>query len=350
MTSHSLDIDSLKKWFLKEKRNLPWRQNPTPYAIWISEVMLQQTQVAVVIPYFLRWMERFPTIRSLAQASLDEVIKEWEGLGYYSRARYLREGAHYIVNHFNGELPQEEEKLKKIKGLGPYTIGAILSFAFHQKKATVDGNVLRILARYFQVKEDIAKSATIKQIRLLAESCLPEQESWIVNEGLIELGATLCQRKARCQECPLKQTCLSYRHQMVDQLPVKTKHYKTEHLYRAVAVIRYEDSYLIKRVQKGKIMSDLHEFPFFEVTKEGITQSQLKQKIQNDYQLNTQLKQSLPSISQSFTRYQVRLDPVLFLSTTPHLVEGFEWMPQAALNKLAFSSGHRRIFHLVQVL
>ena len=155
--------------------------------------MLQQTQVAVVIPYFLHWMQRFPTIHHLAKASLDEVVKAWEGLGYYSRVRHLHEAAKYLVEHFNGQLPSEEEDLKKIKGLGPYTIGAILSFAFHQKKAAVDGNVIRVLTRYFGLEEDISKVATVNKLRQLAQELLPDEEPWIVNEALIELGATLCQ-------------------------------------------------------------------------------------------------------------------------------------------------------------
>ena len=134
-----MDFKALKSWFLSQKRDLPWRKIQNPYAIWISEIMLQQTQVAVVIPYFLRWIDRFPNINALATANLDDVIKCWEGLGYYSRARHLHEAAQHIVKHFNGNLPNCEEDLKKIKGLGPYTIGAVLSFAFHQKKLLLMG-------------------------------------------------------------------------------------------------------------------------------------------------------------------------------------------------------------------
>ena len=159
--------------------------------------MLQQTQVSVVIPYFDRWMNRFPTLRHLAKATLDEVIKEWEGLGYYSRARNLHEGARYVLEKHEGILPETREELQKIKGLGPYTIGAIRSFAFHHKAAAVDGNVIRVLARYFKIEDDIAKPKTIQMIRDRAEAILPEIEPWIVAEALIELGATLCTKKLR---------------------------------------------------------------------------------------------------------------------------------------------------------
>ena len=151
------DIHKLKHWFLSQSRDLPWRDRPTPYAVWISEVMLQQTQVSVVIPYFERWMKRFPSIEALAAAPIEEVLKEWEGLGYYSRARYLHEGARYVVEHFDGKLPASAAALRQIKGLGNYTIGAILSFAFHQRMAAVQrqclaraGTLLWSFRRYFQ--------------------------------------------------------------------------------------------------------------------------------------------------------------------------------------------------------
>ncbi|NGX59959.1 MAG: Adenine DNA glycosylase [Chlamydiae bacterium] len=142
-------IETLKHWFKEEKRNFPWRIAPNPYTVWISEVMLQQTRAAVVIPYFERWMKRFPSIQSLADATVDEVIKMWEGLGYYSRARALHEGARYVVAHYHGKLPSSLQLLQKIKGLGPYTIGAIQSFAFHQKAPAVDGNVMRVISRLY---------------------------------------------------------------------------------------------------------------------------------------------------------------------------------------------------------
>lgn len=344
----SFDHEKLKAWFLAERRDLPWRQDATPYAVWISEVMLQQTQVAVVIPYFLDWMERFPTIEALAKASLDEVIKAWEGLGYYSRARCLHEGAKFIIQEFHGELPNNETDLQKIKGLGPYTIGAILSFAFHQKKAAVDGNVLRVLARYFQIEEDIAKSSTIKRLRTLAQELLPDEESWIVNEGLIELGATICQRKACCDKCPLKQGCLSFRHGVVDQLPIKAKPPKTEYLYRVVMIIQHQDFYLIKRGKKGEIMSDLHEFPYFETTKEGLALEEVVEQIKNHYELDVQCLFPFSEVSQSFTRYQVRLNPILFQCKNSRSVEGFDWISSSNLKHLAFSSGHRKILNLVR--
>ncbi len=339
-----LDIDRLKTWFLTQKRDLPWRQIEDPYAIWVSEIMLQQTQVAVVIPYFLNWISYFPTIHHLAEASLDEVLKAWEGLGYYSRARNLHEAAKYVVKYFYGQLPDKEEELKKIKGLGPYTIGAILSFAFHQKKAAVDGNVMRVLTRYFGIEEDISKVSTVNRLRQLAQNLLPEEEPWIINEALIELGATLCQRKAQCEKCPLSESCLSRQQGTVDLIPLNSKKIKIEHLFRAVAVIQWDSHFLVTRGERGAIMSDLYEFPYFEVDKETLDLQDLEAKIRENYDFSLIQRCVLKEVKHGFTRYQARLYPIWFNCQQPKKIENFEWLSYQELKQLAFSSGHRRVF------
>lgn len=345
---YKINFKRLKNWFLNERRDLPWRNNPNPYEIWVSEVMLQQTQVAVVIPYFERWMHRFPTVQSLANARLDEVIKLWEGLGYYSRARCLHEGAKFVVQHYQGQLPAEEEALKKIKGLGPYTIAAILSFAFHKRAAAVDGNVIRVLSRFFQIEEDITKNKTINHLREIALQILPDEESWIQNEGLIELGATLCKKKPNCLECPLRSDCKSYATGSVDRLPFKSTKFKTEYLYRSVPVIICDHKILIKRGQKGKIMSDLHEFPFFETNKNGWTAKKLAEEVTQQLSLKIDLIDQLEVVKHSFTKYQVRLNPILFKCNNLNAVEGYMWLSYEVLKQLAFSSGHRRIFEQIK--
>lgn len=342
-----MDCGKLKKWFLTEQRDLPWRTNRTPYAVWVSEMMLQQTQVAVVIPYFERWMVRFPTIPILAKASLDEVIKAWEGLGYYSRARYLHEGARHIVERHQGIFPVEKDDIEQIKGLGAYTSGAIRSFAFHQKTPAVDGNVLRVLARYFMIEEDLAKPKTVKTIWELSDSILPEEESWIVNEALIELGATICSRKPKCFECPLKKECRSHAHGVADLLPNKTVKGKTEALYRAVAVIQCQDHLLIKRGKEGEIMGDLHEFPYFEIGKEGIEVADLQKIIRDEIGFQVNWTNALPEVAHSFTRYRVRLTPHLFTCKQNAAVSGYQWLSMDNIKQLAFSSGHRRILHFL---
>lgn len=345
-----MDIERLKKWFAAEKRDLPWRQTSDPYSIWISEIMLQQTQVAVVIPYYLNWMERFPTIEDLARASLDEVIKAWEGLGYYSRARNLHIGAKTVLQQFKGRLPDNENDLKEIKGLGPYTIGAILSFAFHKKKAAVDGNVLRVLTRYFGLKDDIAKAATINLLRKLAEEILPDAEPWVVNEALIELGATVCKKKAHCKSCPLQNSCVSFREGLEERLPFNSKKIKVERLYRSVAVIRCANVFLVKRGAKGAVMSDLYEFPQFQINEGEFSLMEMRDQIERSLSLEVVEEKILPEVTHGFTRYLVKLYPALFICRDMKEIDGLEWLSEASLEKLAFSSGHRRIYREVNAL
>ena len=335
---------SLKRWFLSYSRDLPWRLERTPYAVWISEVMLQQTQAAVVIPYFLKWMERFPTIERLAAASLDDVLKQWEGLGYYSRARYLHEGARYIMDHFGGKLPQSVDHLKQIKGLGPYTIGAILSFAFHQRKAAVDGNVLRVLARYFALDDDISKAKSVKKIQQMAEGLLPVEEPWIITEALIELGATVCMKKPLCGECPLQNGCRAFKEGLTSQLPVKGGNKPVTILYRGVAVVRHEEYLLTRRGAKGKVMEGLCEFPYFELDQLSCTPDWIMEKVLSSFDLATTWQKSLSSLSHSFTRYRAHLLPHLLHAEQRNKVEGFDWVELELLKQHPFSAGHRGIF------
>ncbi len=326
----SFNPEELRKWFFWARRPLPWRENPSPYEVWVSEVMLQQTQVGVVIPYFKRWMTLFPTIPALAAAPIEKVIKVWEGLGYYSRARNLHKGAEFLTKYYDGELPNSREALKKVKGLGPYTIGAILSFAFKNKAPAVDGNVLRVLSRFFAIKEPIDKSKTQKEIRELCYALLPEKEPWIIMEGLIELGALVCQKKAKCKECPLSKNCLGK--SKADLLPVKSKGEKTIHLYRDVAIIYSGKELLLRKGGKGKVMADLWEFPYFE---RGVDIGEV-------LELSLISKGPLKEVSHSFTKYKAFLYPHLY-QTERVEISDFKWISFDDVIKIPFSSGHRRI-------
>lgn len=340
---------ALEEWFQAQKRSLPWRKQPSPYAVWVSEIMLQQTQVAVVIPYFNRWMELFPTIEALAAAPLESVIKAWEGLGYYSRARNLHAGAGMVVRDYGGQLPIEASELSKIKGIGPYTVGAIRSFAFHQKAAAVDGNVIRVLARYFQITEDVCQPKILKRIWQMAAEILPEEKSWIFSEALIELGATVCTKKPKCRDCPLKRSCQGYVQGTAEELPYKSFKVKAEKLYRAVAVIiSPEEALLVKHVQTGKVMSGLHEFPYFELTSEEIQPDEIKRWVEARFELEIVGNKVLPKIQHSFTRYQVSLFPHYFYCRQPLEVSEYRWMSPDESDKAAFSAGHRRLYQMVR--
>ncbi len=334
-----LDVSALTNWFLGHRRDLPWRRNPTPYAVWISEVMLQQTQVSVVIAYFQKWMELFPTIQSLADAPIEQVIKTWEGLGYYSRARNLHRAANVLVHEHRGELPSKRQELEKIPGLGPYTVGAILSFAFHQRAAAVDGNVVRVLTRFAAVEEVVCTQKTKQWLWEYAEEILPEEKPWLVVEGLIELGAAVCTRQPKCFICPLAHHCQGLKKGIADLLPIKKKRAAVTHLERHVAVIVSDGFFLLKKGKKGSVMEDLYEFPYIETSGEVELETYLSRTLK----LDVEFQKELPIAKHSFTRYQAELYPSLWLAVQRKEVKQYEWVPASALQQLPFSAGHRQI-------
>lgn len=335
----SFPSNHLKSWFQAVKRPLPWRQDPTPYRVWISEVMLQQTQVSVVIPYFERWMTFFPTVEALAKAPLEHVLKVWEGLGYYSRVRHVHEAARLLVAKYGGELPNDSHHLAQIKGLGPYTRGAILSFAFHQKAAALDGNVMRVLSRFFAIDEEIDLPATKKRLWSYSEAILPDEESWLVTEGLIELGALVCMKEPRCNECPLKHACLAFRHGLQKTLPKRRPRVQTTYLTRLVGVISHQDQFLVQKGEKGRVMADLYEFPYVEYD----TQESIVGHFEKKLGLPLHYTAPLHEEAHSFTRFQVKLLP--HLMTAESLDSRYMWKEREKLLDLPFSSGHRRILN-----
>lgn len=340
----NIDVEPLRKWFIAEKRAFPWRCNPSPYEVWISEVMLQQTQSARVVHFFEKWMKRFPTIEILALAEEEEVLKYWEGLGYYSRAKTLLQAARLLVKDFAGKLPKEIHHLEKIKGLGPYTIGAIRAFGFHEKASAVDGNVVRVIARLFEIEEDVSRLSTLKRIRLEAEKLLPEQESWVISEALIELGALICKPKAPlCESCPLSSQCKSAGNGTEGKIPVKEKKVKYETLFRDVAVIFYESEVLLQQGGSGKVMAGLYEFPYFSSEKGGATSESIRKKLESEFSIRATMNRELQEVKHSFTRYRVTLYPKVFTVSRKTTIPGLTWHPLTSREKLAFSSGHKRI-------
>ena len=323
-----VDITLLKEWFLEEKRDLPWRKENPPYEIWISEIMLQQTQVAVVVDYFERWMKKFPTLGHLASASLEEVMKMWEGLGYYSRARFIHETARIIERDYQGIFPSKKEELEKLKGFGPYTVGAVLSFAFHQRSVAVDGNVIRVISRLFHIEEDVSKRIIFEAI---VDSILPEEEPWVMMEALIELGAQVCRKVPLCDQCPLQNGCLSYERGDAHLFPIRKKKSKAERLYRDVAVIIYKDSVLLRKGKVGRIMEGLYEFPYVERGKSW------------DFDLKLCKEKELTVVQHGFTRFIATLYPVLYRVEKKIEIQEYEWLTQSEMLKCSFSSGHKRI-------
>ncbi|MFV5698200.1 A/G-specific adenine glycosylase [Flavobacterium sp. ZT3R17] len=260
----------LIQWYLCNKRDLPWRNTTNPYPIWLSEIMLQQTRVAQGMPYFLSFTAAFPTVFDLAKADEEQVLKLWQGLGYYSRARNLHKTAQYVANELSGVFPITYKELLELKGIGEYTAAAIASFSYNEVVPVVDGNVFRVLSRYFDVETDIAAASTKKEFAALAFELMPKDNPAIFNQAIMEFGALQCVPKSpNCGICVFNESCAALQKNKVDQLPVKSKKLKVRNRFFNYLVVNDENENTIiqKRTDKG-IWHNLYEFPLIETEKE----------------------------------------------------------------------------------
>jgi A/G-specific adenine glycosylase len=253
----------LLEWYDCNARILPWRDNPSPYRVWISEIMLQQTRVDTVKPYFERFMKAVPTIQELVDISEDRLLKLWEGLGYYSRARNLKKAAAAIMQEFEGQIPSDIQSLKSLPGIGPYTSGAIASIAFGVKAPAIDGNVLRVMARITANKGDIASPRIKKEIEDLVNQILPVERTGDFNQALMELGATVClpNGSPKCAECPVQAICKGHLQDIAVELPVKAKKKDRRIEQKTIFVIAYKGNIAIRQRAKEGLLSSLWEFP-----------------------------------------------------------------------------------------
>lgn len=287
---------NLIQWYQIHKRDLPWRDTDDPYKIWISEVMSQQTRVETVIPYYHRFIEAYPDVESLAKADRQEVLKLWEGLGYYSRCRNLYHAAGDIVDRFNGKVPSEYNEIISLKGIGPYTASAVLSIAYQKKYAVVDGNVLRVLARFFGISDDIRNQDTKNQIQDYADNLVPEEHPGDFNQALMELGALVCKPAGpECDCCPVSIDCQAYQTAQTDQLPYKSPAKKVPHYEIAVGLILNEKGELLIALRPDNgMLGGLWEFPGgkkepHETLKETVAR-ELKEELGIDVEVYNKMK------------------------------------------------------------
>ena len=258
----------LINWYEENKRDLPWRKTKDPYPIWLSEIILQQTRVAQGLPYYERFLEQFPTIFELANASETEVLRLWQGLGYYSRARNLHACAKMVVNDFGGEFPTDFNALLKLKGIGRYTAAAISSSAFNQPNAVVDGNVYRVLSRVFGIEEDVSSTQGPKIFEIRANELLDKEKPNQYNQAIMEFGAIQCAPKSpACGVCPFKDDCFAFNHNKIDTLPVKTKKTKVRKRYFTYLAFHSEQQFWMKERGKGDVWQGLFDFYLIEDSK-----------------------------------------------------------------------------------
>lgn len=261
------DDFSLKliKWYKLNKRNLPWRESKDPFKIWISEIILQQTKVDQGLPYYLKFIKKFPNVHDLAKANENIVLKLWQGLGYYSRARNLHYSAKYISKHLNGQFPKNYNELIKLKGVGKYTASAIASFAFNEKKAVLDGNVFRVLSRYFGVEEPIDTTSGNKIFENIAYRNLPRKNADTYNQSIMEFGALQCKPlKPKCNSCPFESKCFAFNNNKILSLPIKSKKIIKKERFFNFIVLRNEKFIFLEKRIKNDIWKNMYQFPLFE--------------------------------------------------------------------------------------
>lgn len=295
-------------WYEQNARSLPWRGYSDPYAIWVSEIMLQQTRVDTVIPYYLRWMERFPTVESLASAHEDSVLKAWEGLGYYSRARSLYKAARQLVQDYGSQLPEDVKLLARLPGIGPYTAAAVASIGFGLDHAVVDGNVKRVLARLLRYTKAVNTPAAEEELRIIAQNLLPTGRAGVYNQAVMELGALIClPRNPKCASCPVASLCIAFKETLQSELPVMKVKAPIPHLIVTAGVLHQDGKVLIARRPASGLLGGMWEFPGGKV-EPGETHAQaLERELEEELGITTTIRDLLGKYNHAYTRFKVTL-------------------------------------------
>ncbi len=340
---------ALLDWYGREKRDLPWRRTRDPYAVWVSEVMLQQTQVATVLPYYERWMQRFPTARALAAAAEDEVLHAWQGLGYYSRARRLLQGARAVVERHGGQLPDSAEALLALPGIGPYSAGAIASIAYGLAEPIVDGNVVRVLTRLFALRGDPARAPLKAELWALARALIPEGCASDFNQSLMELGATVCTPKQpRCDGCPVRGQCAALSQGIVDQLPETARRPETTALHMVAALVWRRGRVLVTQLQDdAPRWAGMWQFPNAERNAKETPEQALSRAVRESVGLDAEATGLAAVVRHGVTRYRITLDA--YTASAPKGraralgCQAVRWCAQAELEALAMPAAHRNI-------
>lgn len=304
--------EKLLTWFGQHARLLPWRGQRDPYIIWVSEIMLQQTRVETVIPYYERWVERFPDLFTLANADVQEVLSAWEGLGYYRRARDLHRAAQIVVKEHNGSLPPNAASLRKLPGIGRYTAGAIAAFAFGLDEPVLDGNIKRVLSRVFNMRESIRSSAGERKLWGIVSSHLPPGHASDYNQALMDLGATICTpHNPDCTSCPLNEMCIAFADNLQDELPVKPAKEQIPHHTASAAVIHRENRVLIAQRPSNGLLGSMWEFPGARLKPGEDRLTCLKREIFEDLGIHIQVERDIGEYRHTYTHFRVTLHAYL---------------------------------------
>ncbi len=294
-------VNDLLTWFEQNKRDLPWRKTKNPYYIWVSEIMLQQTKVDTVIAYYDKFIKTYPSLEALASAEEQEVLKLWEGLGYYSRARHLHSAAQEVVERYGGEVPKDPKALEKLKGIGPYTKGAILSIAFNQAEPAVDGNVMRVLARILCIEDDVMKGKTRRRFEGIVRTIISREEPGAFNEALMELGALVCTpRNPSCSTCPVRSHCRAYATDRVDELPRRIRKIpQAKQEYLAFLLYNRSGEIALEQRPSTGLLANLWQFPMLEKT--ALQDKSVVELFAQRYGLAIKVEKKLGVVSHQFS-------------------------------------------------
>ena len=295
-------------WYRREKRDLPWRDTTDPYHVLLSEFMLQQTQVDTVIPYYTRFLREFPTFQDLARAPSDRVLKAWEGLGYYTRARNLHKTARYIVDSFHGTVPDVYDDLSSLPGLGPYTTAAVLSIAYDRDYAVLDGNVIRVLCRLFDIRDDIAQTRTRTSLQKLADDLLQSGDAGEYNQAIMELGATVCRPRApRCASCPISEHCAALQAGAAESLPVKAPKKPRPQYTLGVGIVFRNERVLIARRPENGLLAGLWEFPSARQFQEEPLSDTCIRAVREATGVDASVRDRFRTVKHAFTHFSVTM-------------------------------------------
>ena len=334
------NIDSILKWYDIHKRSLPWRATNDPYKIWLSETMLQQTQVNIVIPYYKKWINKYPTVQSVANANLDSLLKLWEGMGYYSRCRNFYNAANIIINHHNGKIPDNKKIFLLLPGVGEYISGAVLSIAFNKQYPAMDGNQKRVISRLLGLKK-LSKHNELrikKKLKLLVNCNRPGD----INQALMDIGSSICKPKnVFCESCPLQQSCKAFLSEMPLSYPEIVKQKPISIKKMVAALISYRRKVLIiKRPEKG-LLGGLWELPMVEISNND-SESSITKYVKKYYGLNIIVEENLGEVNHAYTHFKVKI--VLFKCNCEYFNKSmFE------IKRYAFSKANHKLFNLLTV-
>jgi A/G-specific adenine glycosylase len=345
----------LLKWYAEHKRDLPWRRSQNPYRVWVSEVMLQQTQVATVQDYFRRFVKQFPNVKKLAAADEQDVLRLWEGLGYYRRARQLHAAAQTIVAEHGGRFPRDVETLRTLPGIGRYTAGAIASIAFDQREPILEANTIRLLSRLIAYPEDPTKSAGQRLLWQTAEEVLPRQDVARFNQGLMELGSLVCTPKGpKCDACPVASLCAAHEAGLVESIPRSGPKTKFTYVTEAAVVVRKNGQILLRQCPEGQRWAGLWDFPRFEIDSEQPPQIQAELVAKTEQQTGIVVEPGplLRTIKHGVTRYRITLNCYAARYRSGRIARNgggkIRWARPAALDDYPLSTTGRKLADFIR--